>query len=113
MNITLDGEWAYACDPTTRVRILCVDRPGGWPVVAMDVTGAVRTHQADGRAAFSGPGYTLVPLEKPRKPVEAWVLEKEEHDRRYFWNKADAEELARHWKGYRLVRLIEAPEDAQ
>jgi hypothetical protein len=112
--ITMDGEYAYAHDPFTKVRILCVDAPGGLPVVSIDDTGGICLHYANGQLIpGNSSGCDLVPLQKPRKPVEAWVVVRDDCDRRYFWNKADADDLARHWPGSRLVRLIEAPEDAQ
>lgn len=108
--ITMDGQYAYACDPYTQVRILCVDRPNvNAPIVSMDAEGLIWGHHADGRATFDSRN-DLVPLQHRRKPVEAWAVVDKHNDLVC----ADAhrdycETILK--PGLRLVRLIEA-EDA-
>jgi hypothetical protein len=111
-RITMDGKYAYAFDPSTKIRILCVDRPGGCPIVAMDTTGAVRTHKADGCAAFAGSQYAIVPLRFFRRPVEAWaVLRPDGTIYTCCITRKCAEEDAFDISGSSIVRLIEV-EDA-
>jgi len=66
--ITMTGQYAYACDPYTQVRILCVDRPGDFPVVAMNDRGDLTGHKA--MLHDSPNDYDLIPLQV----VEAWAV---------------------------------------
>ena len=107
--ITMDGQYAYACDPYTQVRILCVDAPKTWPVRSMDADGQVNSHLADG-SALRDDGHDLIPLQVRHKPVEAWALVGPNN-----WVVAtyDSEASARGSSYYgnpgaRLVRLVEA-----
>jgi hypothetical protein len=59
----MEGKWAYIQDPTKQVRILCVDRPRGSPVVSMSDSGTLMWHSANG-STLSGK-HNLVPLEEP------------------------------------------------
>jgi hypothetical protein len=72
--ITMDGEYAYACDPYTKARILCVDAPGDQsPVLSVNAAGNVYRHLADGTYRHSA-HRNLVPLQRRPKPVEAWAV---------------------------------------
>ena len=72
MQITMEGEYAYAKDPYTKVRILCVDRPKlDHCIVSVDEEGDIRCHTKDGKGVL--PKYNLVPLKK--RPVERWAVE--------------------------------------
>jgi hypothetical protein len=107
--ITMDGEYAYARDPYTQVRILCVDRPSvNAPIASMDAEGRIWGHYADGRATFDSRN-DLIPLQRSHKPVEAWAVVGRGGDLIC----ADAhrdycETIVK--PGQRLVRLIEDPE---
>ena len=71
-KITMDGEYAYRCAPTERVRILCTDRPVGSPVVSMRANGDFSSHFDDGRHAFRNENLDLIPLQRPRAKVRGW-----------------------------------------
>lgn len=104
--ITMTGQYAYACDPYTQVRILCVDRPGEFPVVAMNDRGDVAGHKA--MLHDSPNDYDLIPLQVRRKPVEVWMVEDAITGGWYFRRKEDAAEWQSKTPGARLVRLVEA-----
>lgn len=74
MNITMEGEYAYAKDPYTKVRILCVDRPTKYaPIISLDVDGYICIHREDGsNYPLTSTDHNLVPLKK--KPVERWAV---------------------------------------
>jgi hypothetical protein len=74
----MDGKWAYRCDPTVQVRILCVDRPhNGFPVISIDACGDTHLHTSRGHYHCRG-AYTprdLVPIQRePREPHEIWAV---------------------------------------
>lgn len=71
-KITMDGEWAYRCQPTEPVRILCTDRPGGYPVVSFGAEGVIHEHRPDGAYLFND-AFDLIPLQRPRAKVRGWV----------------------------------------
>jgi hypothetical protein len=110
--ITMDGEYAYACDPYTKARILCVDAPGNLTVLSMDARCNIYWHHADGRATFDS-RHNLVPLQRRPIPVEAWgyvgpgnrlIASYETRD------EAKRSSIPAQCPGSRLVRLIEDPE---
>ena len=107
--ITMDGEWAYAFDPHTKVRILCVDAHGRWPVRSLDAMGHISQHNNAGDSDY-GNGRNLVPLRSRRKPVEAWALEVDGQAISLFKDGAVAKFTQAARPGSRLVRLIEDPE---
>ena len=72
-NITMTGAYAYASDPYTPVRILCVDRPGEWPVVSMDDNGRIWAHSLSGWSA-NITARDIIPLKTRRKPVGRWLV---------------------------------------
>lgn len=106
--ITMDGQYAYACDPYTQVRILCVDAPGEWPVITVNQVGDLRRYDAQGRHPNSN-GHNLVPLQHRRKPVEAWAVVDKRGDIVCTDAHRDYCETILE-PGQRLVRLIEAEE---
>ena len=69
-GMMIDGEWAYAHDPYTQVRVLCIDRNDTYPVLSRKNGGRVNSHHSDGRH-FSSESCNLVPLQK--KPEEKKV----------------------------------------
>lgn len=71
-KITMEGEWAYSVDPTTRVRILEIDAEGVFPVTAR-LGVKVTTHTSRGSFFADGRSdrYDLVPLQ--REPRRIWA----------------------------------------
>jgi len=63
--ITMDGEYAFAKDPHTPVRVLCVDRNSKWkpPVVILCKDGGLYYNEADGTNTRNM-NFSLVPLKK-------------------------------------------------
>lgn len=69
MIITMDGKYAYRRNPREQVRVLCVDKTSGNPVIVLGPDRSDYTlHGADGSVCSGGgregPGYHLVPLDE-------------------------------------------------
>lgn len=73
-KIVMGGEYVLR-GTREPVRILCVDRPGQFPVVALGGTGIIHTRLPDGRRdpeAFASP-MDLVPAKPPLQPITPGV----------------------------------------
>ena len=110
MPITMEGKYAYASDPYTEVRILCVDRNNQYaPVLSLDWEGSVHCHRADGfKYPLSNSGYNLVPLKK--KPVQRWAVETPKGFITTTCSKQSAERTASEYENSRVFLMREVEE---
>ena len=72
-DINMDDRYARCGNPTEAVRVVCVDAPGNWPVLAVTNEGVVTRHRQNGEYLLGNENYAmdLVPLAEPL--LERWA----------------------------------------
>lgn len=108
MKITMDGEYAYRCEPTKKVRILCVDRANDNPVVSLGEGGVILTHTEDGKGAWALGRFDLVPLEKP--PFTLWAVFNKSGKCVTIYPEKDSAEKCAQFFGGSVVKMVEVQE---
>jgi hypothetical protein len=91
-KITL-GYWKTRAG--NKVRVICVDAPGGYPVVACAESGEVTKYEADGKWIVHDTSHDLIaPWVDPPKVVECWAVFTEFGVYSSFRDKGSAERAA-------------------
>jgi len=74
MKINLIDDFAYRCDPSKKIRIICIDAPGDLPIISVTETGNLFRHDDDGKFCSKDHEFDIIPIEKKPYPDFPFIV---------------------------------------
>ena len=74
MKINLIDDFAYRCDPSKKIRIICIDAPGDLPIISVTETGNLFRHNDDGKFCSKHHEFDIIQIEKKPHPDFPFIV---------------------------------------
>ena len=75
MKINLTDDFAYRCDPSKKIRIICIDFPGDLPIISTTEDGNLFRHLGDGKFSSKNHEFDIIPMEKKPYPDFPFIVQ--------------------------------------
>ena len=75
MKINLTDDFAYRCDPSKKIRIICIDFPGDLPIISTTEDGNLFRHLSDGKFSSKNNEFDIIEMEKKPYPDFPFIVQ--------------------------------------